>query len=613
MRELGQELDIVVSEKGLPIKVERSEEEEIYVSLRKGEGIIRYKERIHFFRALGLLIESLRVRDDFEICEDIVFSMNGGMFDCSRNAVMKVETAKTMLRKMALMGLNLFMLYTEDTYEVREEPLFGYFRGRYTEDELRAIDDYAHLFGIEVIPCIQTLAHLATFLKWNSKKSLRDTLDVLLVEQEETYAFIERMIAAASKPLRSRRIHIGMDEAHGLGRDRYLDLHGYKRRYDLMIEHLNRVICITDKYDLKPMIWSDMFFRIASPNQLYYDAGPIPQDVINAIPKDVELVYWDYYHNDRDFYEGYLQRHLEFGNPTLFAGVTWTFTGHTTHYDKTFMATNAALTACKLKGIREVFTTMWMDNGAENNYFSSLLGLQLYAEHGYSRDLDEEKLRKRFEFCTGGNYDAFRSLGKADTPPKAEWAKYRPDNPVKFLLWQDILLGLFDKHLEGLDLKGYYDKLAKRHTQDAEQAGAWASVFDIPAKLCTVLSQKSDMGLRLKKAYDKDNRNELARMTTEELPRLSEAVEALRVAHREQWHAWNKPHGWEVLDIRYGGVKARIDTAAARIKDYLEGRVARLEELEEERLFYDALSGEPGEGIGRETLYHRIATTNVMG
>jgi hypothetical protein len=65
------------------------------------------------------------------------------MIDCSRNGVLTVETTKTLLRYFALLGINMCQLYTEDTYEIPGEPWFGYFRGPYTFDELKAIDDYA--------------------------------------------------------------------------------------------------------------------------------------------------------------------------------------------------------------------------------------------------------------------------------------------------------------------------------------------------------------------------------------------------------------------------------------------------------------------------------------
>ena len=84
----------------------------------------------------------------------------GFMFDCSRNSVLKVEMVKRLTRQTALMGLEWFLLYTEDTYEVKGYPYFGALRGRYTEEEIRECDAYAALFGVEMIPCIQALAHL---------------------------------------------------------------------------------------------------------------------------------------------------------------------------------------------------------------------------------------------------------------------------------------------------------------------------------------------------------------------------------------------------------------------------------------------------------------------
>lgn len=58
------------------------------------------------------------------------------------------------------------MLYTEDTYEVNDEPYFGYVRGRYTKEEMKELDAFAGSLGISLIPCIQTLAHLKATFRW---------------------------------------------------------------------------------------------------------------------------------------------------------------------------------------------------------------------------------------------------------------------------------------------------------------------------------------------------------------------------------------------------------------------------------------------------------------
>ena len=61
----------------------------------------------------------------------------------------------------------------------------------------------------------------------------------------------------------SRRINIGMDEAHMVGLGKYLDKHGFTDRISLLSEHLRRVLSIAKKYGFRPMMWSDMFFRLA--------------------------------------------------------------------------------------------------------------------------------------------------------------------------------------------------------------------------------------------------------------------------------------------------------------------------------------------------------------
>ena len=70
----------------------------------------------------------------------IPFKRFGPMFDCSRNAVLTIDSAKTLIDICADLGYSSFLLYTEDTYEVYDNPYFGYGRGRYSCDELREID-----------------------------------------------------------------------------------------------------------------------------------------------------------------------------------------------------------------------------------------------------------------------------------------------------------------------------------------------------------------------------------------------------------------------------------------------------------------------------------------
>ena len=606
---LAPELGFEVGQGGLEVNVQRNTGD-LKVIKDAQKATILFEKDIHFYRGLGLLLEDMnKGNESFSIQETPQFSTNGAMFDCSRNAVMKPETVKAIMRKMAIMGLDTLMLYTEDTYEVPQRPYFGYLRGRYTQAELSDLDQYAEKLGVEIVPCIQTLAHLTQALKWDVMAEYRDSEDILLADTDKTYELIEELIVAATKPFRSKRIHIGMDEAHQLGLGRYLDLYGYQRRFEIMLRHLEKVLAITRKHGLEPMIWSDMFFRLGSKTGDYYDIeSQIPKDIIEKIPQGVRFVYWDYYHKDKAFYREWIKRHRSLGSEPIFAGGIWTWVGMCTNYGRTFLDTNAALDACKEEGVREVFATLWNDNGGENNYYTSLLGLQLFAEHGYSRKLSEEKLKERFEFCNQASYDAFMDLKYFDEVPGSKPDNWEAYNPSKYLLWQDLLLGLFDADIKGLPLREHYTRLAEKFNL-YKQDKNWDFLFDVYQCLAAVLARKAELGLRISDYYESGDQAALERLVRKELPDLEQQTLLLRNKHRDLWHATYKPFGWEVLDIRYGGLLSRMDTAFWRLKEYLAGQVDSIPELEEEKLTYDG--GVEG-NLALENRYRRIATPSSV-
>lgn len=62
------------------------------------------------------------------------------------------------------------------------------------------------------------------------------------------------------------------------------------------------------------------------------------------------------------------------------------------------------------------------------------------------------------------------------------------------------------------------------------------------------------------------------------------AVETLRQVWLRLWNASNKPQGFEVIDGRLGGVRARLDTARRRAQAYATGENETLDDLREPAL-----------------------------
>lgn len=192
----------------------------------------------------------------------------GVMIDCSRDAVMTVDKLKDFITILAKFGYDSVQLYTEDTYEIDGEPYFGYMRGRYTQEEIRTLGKFCRKLGVELIPCVQTLAHLNQMFRWHTYADINDVNDILLVDEPQTYEFIDRMFASLANSFSSRRVNIGMDEAHMLGLGKYLNKHGYSDRFDILSRHLSKVVEIAAKYGFSPMMWSDMYFPPCKQGQL---------------------------------------------------------------------------------------------------------------------------------------------------------------------------------------------------------------------------------------------------------------------------------------------------------------------------------------------------------
>lgn len=593
---------------------QQTDQDGLRIVHQNGHGHITYQKTHHFFRGLGIWLEKMKQGEkDFSVEETPQFNTVGPMFDLSRNSVLKMEAFQELLRKLAMMGFDSAMLYMEDTYEVKTEPYFGYMRGRYSQEELKALDDYAYQFGIELIPCIQTLAHLEEFLKWDAAYGYKDTRGALLLESDATYDLLERMIHSVTVPFRSKRIHIGMDEAEELGRGIYLNKNGYKPRFELMVTHLQKVLKITDNLGLNTMMWSDMFLKLASETgDQYTKSTEISDAIIEQTPENVQLMYWQYNQTDVSHYEQIIEQHKKFNQTPAFAGGMWIWNTFATNYNLSLQASQAALTACKENGVEDVFVTLWGDDGTENNPFNALLGLQFYAEHAYAKEIDEEKWKARAQFCTGVDAEMFLLLNELDTPPGVEEGNTEQTNPSKFLLWQDVLLGLFDKHVEGLDLQSYYEQLEGKFRKYRDNSQSSIDyIFAVPEKLSRVLALKANIGVHLKEAYDAKDEKTLDQIANEKLPEIISRVRELRDAHRDQWLTMNKPFGWEIIDIRYGGLVNRLDTAIKRINDLLQKRVEFIDELEQERLYFSPRN-EDATSLGWCSYYYRMATPNVF-
>lgn len=583
-------------EGGIEVVLQEAETETIAISYADGKAVITASEKAFLFR--GLMTLAMRLEQGGEgkvICEEeqVCFRHNGCMVDSSRNCVMNIEAAKGWIRMQASLGMNTLMLYTEDTYEVPGYPYFGALRGRYTTEELKELDAYGIALGVELVPCIEMLGHLQRPLQWPAMRKLRDTSDIVRVGDEEVYAFLKACIHQVAQCFTTRRVHLGMDEAWSLGLGRYLVEHGYTPKREIIRSHMDRIMEICREEGLSPMIWSDMYLRVYSENEDYYDV-PFDTDMSTGErpPEGMALVYWDYYHLDENFYRNYMRMHRELTDQVVFAGGGWTWKGMVPDLKVAEAVTVPALTACRKEQIKDVIYTLWGDDSTETPMYSILGPVILCAEFGFGELPDESRIKERFEFLTGCSYEVYQQLGKFEILTEGMNEQKVGSNPAKGLFWQDLLLGLYDGQMEGVHYGAYYEKLAQSLAGEKKGgAGVWgeemARILAYYHVYAQTLAKKADMGLRILEAYEKKDLDTLRMLAEREIPELAKLVEQNRVMREELWMQEGKIFGWEVIDIRYRAAIGRMDSVSKRILSYVNGTVKSLPELEEKRLPYN--------------------------
>ncbi len=528
------------------------------------------------------------------------FKNLGIMIDMSRNAVMSVAALKKFFIYLQKMGYKRVMLYTEDTYEVKEEPYFGYLRGRYTNEELKELDDYAYEMGIELIPCIQTLAHLNAFVRWG--KVPVDAGVTLLVDDPRVYEFIENCFRTCRECFRSHYIHIGMDEASGLGKGRHLKKYGYEPPIDMFRRHLKRVSEIAKKYEYTPLMFSDMLFSSVTESGAYtQEKRTMPEELKTVIPDGVIPVYWEYYYRgDKQWvYEGMLDNHKQFTDDLWFAGGAWTWCGLLPNNDFSIEATTLALNACRLKKIENIYICLWGDNGGECSRYAVLPSLYKSAQMAKG-NYDEEKIRRGFRRLFGAEFDAFLSLDKLNYLIK-DWTF--DDGVPKMALYNDYFCGIVDvRLLEGQ--REYIQSVADEWHGYAKKYRKFAPLFEASACLADVLAIKYDLGILTRAAYKAGDKEALRRLANEDYATVKKRIERYAAAFEKQWVNENKTFGFEVQHARLGGLILRTDACRRRLLDYVNGKTDRIEELEAELLPIGR--GNPG------FVYSRIISTSVV-
>ncbi len=536
----------------------------IAVEKQDSDTFITYDTEPHFYMALARSMEmSMGVH---EITAKA--SRLGFMIDCSRNGVSKPDMIKQLICILVMAGYDYLELYTEDTYELPDEPYFGYKRGRYSAEELKEIVAFAQAFQFEMVPCIQTLAHLKRLANWKPYFDHMDIDDILLVGHEKTYELIRKCFRFCKEIFLTKRINIGLDEAYHIGRGRYTDMYGYKSTHEVYLEHMKKVFAICKEEGLEPEFWADSF----------YDSDLTEEERKELFDGSQLPIVWRYGYHEAEKARVHLKKIKPYTGKVMYAGGLWKWFGFAPNNDMSERSIDVLFAVASDCEVDDILMTTWGNDGDECSVFAIMPSLWYAAHKLYPCDVN---LSKMIQIFTGYTKEEWEVCDKLNyVMPEVD----RHSNAAKYLLYNDFLVGLLDYNTP--DHAGeIYQRLLPTFTELTKRDSAFSYLFESYEALCRVLTRKATYGRRLYKAYQEKDVDTIRNMITE-IQEIKKDLQEFYSLYRDQWMKERKGFGFEVIDVRVGGLISRVETVTSVLNNYLDGKIEKVYELEEERLEY---------------------------
>lgn len=572
--------------KDISFSIEQKDIDGFIISHEKNEFHLIYGDLHYLFAGIGSLLIG---KKNYRLSPK--FKRLGIMIDCARNGVPSVSALKRFVVNASFLGYSYLGLYLEDCLEVNNEPLFGYMRGRYTKSEIKEICEFSNIFGIEIIPYIQTLAHMENlFHHYGYVVDAKDVGNILKIGNERTYKIIENIISTLVEAYPFKRIHLGMDEAFLLS----CGSNGNDNLQEKLANHVKRICSICEKYHVLPYAWDDMIY----------------QHNIHDLPTNLSFTCWNYSMKTKEAYQQYFDK-IYFKNDTSsFTTSVHKFYGYAPLLEYSKLVYTPAIEAAS-ENFSDLFISLWGDDGAEctfNSVWYCLIDIAYKCRKNKQKENDLDKTAKLI-----ANYK-MKELLALDLPNKVFDGEMKtPINPSKYLLFEDIFYG--NEEFSGHEIYLPYFKNAQKVLSSLGKRKSPISYqFKLEAQLSQTLFDKCLLQKKILNAYKNKNNVELKSLI-KDIKVVQKDIKKLYQLVETAWNTDYKPFGFEVQTIRLMGVYNRLDYCMEKIQAYLKGQISKIEELDVMHLnnviFNNEYNGAKcynnyGQNVTFGSIYHRI-------
>jgi hypothetical protein len=213
-------------------------------------------------------------------------AVRGVMIDVSRDRVPTTETLFALIDRLAGWKLNQLQLYTEHTFAYAGHEEVWRHADPYTAEDIQAVDDHCRSRGVELVANQNTLGHFDRWLRHDRYRPLAIAPDgfawvfgirrspmTLDPAKPGSLTLVTDLLGQLVPRVRSRRVHIGLDEPWELPPE---------RRHE-WIAWLRTLVALPVMAGRAPLVWGDV------------PAGH--PELIGEIPAGVTVCEWGYEDN----------------------------------------------------------------------------------------------------------------------------------------------------------------------------------------------------------------------------------------------------------------------------------------------------------------------------
>lgn len=204
-------------------------------------------------------------------------------YDLAREQSVQLDFLKSVIRSLAHLKVNKFMLYLEGRFAWTKHPELVQ-DGVLTRYQARELVDFARQYHIEVMPCVNTLGHAEHFLAHPNYAHLREAPGVpydLCPSHPESFPLITGLLDEAMAAFESPYFHAGGDECN-LGRcPRCAPRAQAEGRAGIYADWYTQLRQFAAQRGKTLMLWGDI--------------GLQHREILDRLPKDIMIFDWHYH------------------------------------------------------------------------------------------------------------------------------------------------------------------------------------------------------------------------------------------------------------------------------------------------------------------------------